>query len=135
MHTRCGEDCVCNCDAAHAEHEAATLRTQLAAAERERRDALSYALDVVAERDAATSRAETAEGLLRAIVEADDGAQVGGVAWGMPPALRAARSHLQSLKGGSEPTVQQRMSAAGFFTDALSAPGAKEAGGDGDAEG
>lgn len=26
FHTRCGEDCVCNCDAAHAEHEAAWLR-------------------------------------------------------------------------------------------------------------
>lgn len=25
-HTRCGEDCVCNCDAAHAEFEAAHLR-------------------------------------------------------------------------------------------------------------
>jgi hypothetical protein len=28
-HTRCGERCVCNCDAAHAEHEAAVLRGQL----------------------------------------------------------------------------------------------------------
>lgn len=28
-HTRCGEDCVCNCDAAHAEHEAARLRHDL----------------------------------------------------------------------------------------------------------
>jgi hypothetical protein len=32
-HTRCGDDCTCNCDAAHAEHEAATLRRQLAEAE------------------------------------------------------------------------------------------------------
>jgi len=29
-HTRCGEDCTCNCDAAHAEHEASVLRQQLA---------------------------------------------------------------------------------------------------------
>lgn len=28
-HTRCGESCTCNCDAEWAEHEAATLRTQL----------------------------------------------------------------------------------------------------------
>ena len=28
---RCGEDCVCNCDAARAEHEASTLRARLAA--------------------------------------------------------------------------------------------------------
>jgi hypothetical protein len=28
-HTRCGEGCVCNCAAAHAEHEAAVLRVQL----------------------------------------------------------------------------------------------------------
>lgn len=29
-HTKCGEDCVCNCDAARAEHEAAALRAELA---------------------------------------------------------------------------------------------------------
>jgi hypothetical protein len=29
-HTRCGEDCTCNCDAVHAEHEAAQLRQQFA---------------------------------------------------------------------------------------------------------
>lgn len=34
-HTRCSDDCVCNCDAARAEHEASTLREQLAA-EREK---------------------------------------------------------------------------------------------------
>jgi hypothetical protein len=28
-HTRCGDDCTCNCDAAHAEHEAAALRKRL----------------------------------------------------------------------------------------------------------
>jgi hypothetical protein len=28
-HTRCGDGCTCNCDAAHAEHEAAALRQQL----------------------------------------------------------------------------------------------------------
>lgn len=28
-HTRCGEGCVCNCDAAHAEHEGAYLRAEL----------------------------------------------------------------------------------------------------------
>lgn len=28
-HSRCGEDCVCDCDAAHAEHEAAQLHAQL----------------------------------------------------------------------------------------------------------
>lgn len=32
-HTRCGEDCTCNCGAAHAEHEAAMLRQQLADAQ------------------------------------------------------------------------------------------------------
>lgn len=34
-HTRCGEECVCNCDAAHAEHEAAVLRQRIADLERE----------------------------------------------------------------------------------------------------
>lgn len=29
FHTKCGEDCVCNCDAAHAEAEAAHLRAQV----------------------------------------------------------------------------------------------------------
>jgi hypothetical protein len=28
-HTKCGEDCNCNCDAAKAEHEVAELRVQL----------------------------------------------------------------------------------------------------------
>jgi hypothetical protein len=43
FHTHCGEDCICNCDAAHAEHEAAGLKAQNA----ELADALSLALSWV----------------------------------------------------------------------------------------
>lgn len=35
-HTRCGEDCVCNCDAARAEHELAQLRAEVMALKQER---------------------------------------------------------------------------------------------------
>lgn len=42
-HTRCVEDCVCNCDAAHAEYEAAHLRAEV---ERLRAAGDKLALDV-----------------------------------------------------------------------------------------
>lgn len=38
-HTRCGEDCTCNCDAARAECEAAALRQRAEALERQWHDA------------------------------------------------------------------------------------------------
>ena len=51
-HVRCDEDCVCNCDAAHAEHEAAQLRAELEA-EREAKEKAEANYRFMVERAAA----------------------------------------------------------------------------------
>lgn len=95
-------------DRAHAE-----LERQLAAAERDsekRGDHLTSQIAnnkrLRAERDAATSRAETAEGLLRAIATAPRFSchdEACAAVERLDAVVADARAHLQSLKGGSEP--------------------------------
>jgi hypothetical protein len=67
-HTHCGESCTCNCDAEHAEHEAAIHKERIAALEarvKELRHALKGALHI------ATHPVIEAGGYLRSDDQAD----------------------------------------------------------------
>lgn len=59
FHTRCGESCVCNCDAAHAEYEAAALRMLLALATQQCGDLAEALRAFLAESDGALSGEES----------------------------------------------------------------------------
>lgn len=65
-HTRCGEDCNCNCDAARAEHEAAALRAEV---ERLRAAATQDRNKIADSRDEARAQLATLRAAAQAVVD------------------------------------------------------------------
>ena len=90
LHTRCGEDCVCNCDAAHAEDALSRVcieRDQL------RADRDQHLADAEFWRTHANTWQKWAGSLL-----ADMGKQIEGGLWGDEPAGKIIRAEVERMR-------------------------------------